>query len=176
MKMRKVIIILGWIQEKRLKSIFNKRSFAIQIKKPGETMITSASPDETRIIGFKMGVKAKAGGIYCLTGELGAGKTVFAKGFAEGLSVTCEVTSPTFTIINEYEGRLKLYHIDAYRCAPGDMDDIGLDEYIYGRGVTLIEWAGQIRERLPDGCVWIDIARDDASENIRRINIYTSGV
>ena len=135
-------------------------------------MTVSRSPLETRRIGYKYGERAEAGEIYCLTGELGAGKTVFAKGFAEGLSVgvETEIVSPTFVILNEYAGRLPLYHFDVYRCGPEDMSEIGFEEYILGGGVALIEWAERVAELLPPHCVWIDITKDKKDENIRYID------
>ena len=137
-------------------------------------MYKSHSPDETINIGYKTGQNAKEGEIYCLTGNLGTGKTVFAKGFAEGLGIKNDIVSPTFTIINEYEGRLPLFHLDVYRCEVNDMDDLGLDEYLFGNGVTLIEWADRIKELLPEYCIWIKIYNDMEHENIRSIFIDTS--
>ena len=134
-------------------------------------MPISRSPDETMRIGRGYGRRAKSGDIYCLSGELGSGKTVFAKGFAEGLlGVTnADVASPTFTIVNEYAGRLPFFHLDVYRCGPDDMEDIGLDEYLYGGGVTLIEWAEHIRDVLPACCVWINISKRADDDDIRLI-------
>ena len=122
-------------------------------------------------IGRGYGQKAVCGDIFCLTGELGAGKTVFAKGFAEGMGVPAGtvVASPTFAIAGEYEGRLPFYHLDVYRCAEQDMDDIGLDEYLYGGGVALIEWADNVKGLLPGRCVWIGIQKDKKDENVRLI-------
>jgi len=118
------------------------------------------------------GERAKAGDVYCLSGELGAGKTVFAKGFAAGLAVPddVEIVSPTFVILNEYAGRLVLYHFDAYRCRAGDMREIGFEEYIYSGGVTLIEWPERVREVLPPGGVWIVILKDADDERVRHIS------
>ena len=89
------------------------------------------------------------------------GKTVLAKGFAAGLGITEPVTSPTFTIVHEYEGRLPLYHFDVYRIGdPDEMYDIGFDEYLYGEGVCLIEWPERVEELLPDTAVKITINKD----------------
>ena len=133
-------------------------------------MRTSGSPEETMSIAESYGRNAKAGEVYCLSGELGAGKTVFAKGFAKGLGVTgAEIVSPTFVIVNEYAGRLPLFHMDLYRCGPEDMEDIGLDDCLYGGGVTLIEWPERIAGLLPEGSVWIKITRDAERENGRHI-------
>ena len=135
-------------------------------------MFTSNSAEETKKIGCVYGARAKAGEIYCLTGELGAGKTVFAKGFAEGFAVDTgtDIVSPTFIIVNEYKGRAPFFHFDAYRCGPEDMFEIGFDEYIDSGGVLLIEWADRIAELLPPSCVWVNITKDPRRENIRYID------
>ena len=119
------------------------------------------SQKETEEFGFEMGQNAKAGEIYCLSGDLGVGKTVFTKGFAKGIGIDEHITSPTFTLINEYEGRLPLYHFDVYRVAdPEEMDYIGADEYFFGNGVCLIEWAELIEEIIPENARWIKIEKD----------------
>lgn len=112
----------------------------------------SFSPEETGRIGEELGRKAEPGQVYCLYGDLGVGKTVFTQGFARGLEIEEAISSPTFTIIQTYEeGRMPFYHFDVYRIGdPEEMDEIGLDDYIYGEGVCLIEWANLIRELLPD--------------------------
>jgi len=134
-------------------------------------MFTTRSPEETIKIGYGYGERAKAGDIYCLSGELGAGKTVFAKGFARGLCVPeeTEIVSPTFVLANEYNGRLPFYHFDVYRLGPEDMYEIGFDDYISGDGVVLIEWAERIFGLLPPDCIWLTIAKDPSDENIRYI-------
>lgn len=106
--------------------------------------------------------KAKPGDIICLDGELGVGKTVFAKGFAEGLGITEPITSPTFTIMNIYDsGRLPLYHYDVYRIEDeSEMDELGYEEYFFGSGVTLIEWASQIPDCIPENAMHIVIKKD----------------
>ena len=117
--------------------------------------------EDTLNLGRSLGETAKPNDIYCLTGDLGTGKTVFTKGFAEGLGITDRITSPTFTIVNEYTGRIKLFHFDVYRIStPDELFDIGFDEYITGGGVCLIEWAELIKPDLPDGCIWITIEKD----------------
>lgn len=110
------------------------------------------SPKETFELGKKIGLEAKAGEIICLDGDLGVGKTVFTQGFAKGLGIDEAVNSPTFTIIQEYdEGRLPLYHFDVYRLGdPEEMYEIGYEDYFYGQGVCLIEWAKLIEELIPD--------------------------
>ena len=128
------------------------------------------SPEETYALGVKMGQEAKPGQIYTLDGDLGAGKTVFAKGFAEGLGVTEIVNSPTFTILQTYEsGRLPLYHFDVYRIAdPDEMDEIGYEDCFYGNGVTLIEWSELIEELIPENAARIRITRVKGAEGNAR--------
>lgn len=120
----------------------------------------SFSEKDTFLIGKQFGTQAKAGDIYLLHGDLGVGKTVFTKGFAEGLGIEEPITSPTFTLIQEYmEGRLPFYHFDVYRIGDvEEMYDIGIDEYLFGDGVCLIEWPSRIEEVLPDICenIWIE--------------------
>ncbi len=133
------------------------------------------SEKETRNLGFEMGENAKAGDIYCLKGDLGVGKTVFTKGFAEGLGVKEDITSPTFTIVNEYDsGKLPFYHFDVYRISDSEeMFDIGCDEYFFGNGVCLIEWAELIEDILPENVKWIKIEKDYTKDdfNYRKIEV-----
>ncbi len=132
----------------------------------------SFSPEQTESIGFEFGKNAKAGDVYCLSGDLGVGKTVFTRGFAKGLGVDEEyITSPTFTIINEYTGRLNLYHFDVYRIGSiEEMDDTGYEDYFFSDGVCLIEWAEMIEEIIPPQAVWIKIEKDlDKGFDYRRI-------
>ena len=114
-------------------------------------IIETNSASETLALVEKLGKAAKPGQIYTLNGDLGVGKTVLTQGFAKGLGITEAVNSPTFTIIQEYtEGRLPFYHFDVYRIGDvEEMEEIGFDEYIFGEGVCLIEWANLIEEILP---------------------------
>ena len=132
------------------------------------------SPSETEKIGFEMGKNASAGDIYCLSGDLGVGKTVFTRGFAKGLGVEDEyITSPTFTIINEYEGRLNLYHFDVYRigCIE-EMDDTGYEDYFFGNGVCLVEWAELVKEIIPENAKWITVEKDlSKGDDYRKITV-----
>ena len=136
-------------------------------------IIETYSQDETEKIGYDTAIKALPGQIYCLSGDLGVGKTVFTRGFARGLCIDEHITSPTFTIINEYEGRLPLYHFDVYRVAdPEEMDYIGCDEYFFGNGVCLIEWAELIEDIIPENAVWIKIEKDlEKGTDYRKITI-----
>lgn len=136
--------------------------------------VETHSCEETFALGKAFGQKARPGQIFCLEGDLGTGKTVFAQGFGAGLGVKDPVNSPTFTIVSIYEdGRIPLYHFDVYRIAdPDEMDEIGYEDYFYGEGVTLIEWASQIRELIPDHAVWITIEKDpEKGDDYRRIEI-----
>ncbi len=119
------------------------------------------SAKETYLFGKIMGETAKAGDIYCLTGDLGVGKTVFTQGFASGLGITEAVSSPTFTIVQEYqEGRLPFYHFDVYRIGDiSEMDEIGYEDYFYGDGVCLVEWGEQMKELLPEDVFYIRIEK-----------------
>lgn len=112
----------------------------------------SNSAEETFKIAEQMGRQAKPGEIYCLSGELGVGKTVFSQGFASGLGIPEHINSPTFTILQTYEsGKMPLYHFDVYRIGDvEEMEEIGYDEYFFGEGVCLIEWAELIQEILPN--------------------------
>ena len=126
------------------------------------TVYESFSEEMTFEIGKKLGEKADKGEIICLEGDLGVGKTVFTKGFAEGLNIEENIDSPTFTIVQEYtEGRLPLYHFDVYRIGDiSEMDEIGYEDYFFGEGVCLIEWASRIKELIPESAICITIEKD----------------
>lgn len=117
---------------------------------------------ETFELGRRLGEKAQPGQIYTLIGDLGVGKTVFTQGFAKGLSIEEPVSSPTFTIVQVYEeGRLPFYHFDVYRIGNLDeMDEIGYEDYFFGEGVCLVEWADMISELLPEDAIRIEIEKD----------------
>ena len=125
-------------------------------------VIETRSPEETFALGEKLGREAKPGQIYTLNGDLGTGKTVFTQGFAEGLGIQEPVNSPTFTIVQQYDsGRMPLYHFDVYRIGDiEEMEEIGYDDYFYGNGICLIEWANLIEEILPDHYREITIEKD----------------
>ena len=137
-------------------------------------IIETNSPQETKELGKKMAERAKPGDVFTLVGDLGVGKTVFTQGIAEGLAIDEPVNSPTFTIVQEYEsGRMPFYHFDVYRIGdPEEMDEIGFDDYIYGDGLCLIEWADLIEEILPEKRVAIRIEKDlEKGFDYRRITI-----
>lgn len=118
--------------------------------------------EDTFALGKKIGMEAVPGQLYCLNGDLGVGKTVFTQGFAQGLGITEPVNSPTFTILQEYEeGRMPFYHFDVYRIAdPEEMYELGYEDYFFGQGVCLVEWAELIKELLPSKRTMITIEKD----------------
>ncbi|MDN4526381.1 tRNA (adenosine(37)-N6)-threonylcarbamoyltransferase complex ATPase subunit type 1 TsaE [Fictibacillus fluitans] len=123
-----------------------------------QLILTTASPEETAELAEKLGALLQAGDVLTLEGDLGAGKTTFTKGLAKGLGVKRVVNSPTFTIIKEYKGRVPFYHMDVYRLENSD-EDLGFEEYFEGEGVTVVEWAQFIADRLPEELLNIDIRR-----------------
>ncbi len=125
-------------------------------------VIETYSEEETYKLGFNIGQKAEPGLIITLIGDLGVGKTVFAKGLAEGLGIEEDVCSPTFTILHEYhEGRLSLFHFDVYRIDdPDEMYEIGYEDYFFGDGVCLVEWADNISDLIPETAGRINIEKD----------------
>lgn len=132
------------------------------------------SPEETRELGRHIGAHADPGDVYTLTGDLGVGKTVFTQGIAEGLGITEPVSSPTFTIVQVYEeGRLPFYHFDVYRIGDiEEMDEIGYEDYFYGKGLCMIEWANLIEEILPEERHEVTIEKDmEKGFDYRRITI-----
>lgn len=141
-----------------------------------QRIIETRKPEDTFALGKELGEAAKSGQVYCLDGDLGVGKTVFTQGFAEGLGITEPVNSPTFTIVQVYEeGRLPLYHFDVYRIADSsEMDEIGYEEYFFGEGVCLIEWAQLIDDILPDDRIEIRIEKDlEQGFDYRKITVLS---
>ena len=137
-------------------------------------IIETENPEETFALGQKIGRAATPGQIYTLTGDLGVGKTVFTQGVASGLGITEPVNSPTFTIVQVYEeGRLPFYHFDVYRIGDiEEMEEIGYDDYFFGEGNCLIEWAELIEEILPENRISITIEKDlSRGFDYRRITI-----
>ena len=138
------------------------------------TVFESFSEKDTFEFARKLAEQVKAGEIYCLSGDLGVGKTVFTKGFAAGIGITEPVSSPTFTIVQIYEdGRMPLYHFDVYRIEDiEEMEEIGYEDCFFGEGVCLIEWAELIREILPAHCFHIRIEKDlSVGYDYRRITV-----
>lgn len=138
--------------------------------------IMTKSVEETVEIGKRLGMNVTKGTTVCLTGDLGTGKTHFSKGFADGLGIKGTITSPTFTLINEYyDGRLPLYHFDVYRVHDEEsVLDLGFEEYIYGNGVCLIEWADLIEGILPEEFIHVNIEKTE-NEDERVITIKAVG-
>lgn len=137
-------------------------------------VIESYSAKETRELGKKLGQQAKPGEVYTLVGDLGVGKTVLTQGIAEGLGITEAICSPTFTIVQVYEeGRMPFYHFDVYRIGDiEEMDEIGYEDYFYGEGLTMIEWANLIEEILPAKRKEITIEKDlEKGFDFRKITI-----
>lgn len=131
--------------------------------------IESESARQTFMIGFAMGKQARVGDVFALSGELGAGKTCFTGGLARGLGVgeNYIITSPTFTLVNEYPGRCRLYHLDVYRLnRMGELDDLGYDEFLSEKGVVVIEWAEKIAGALPSDVISIKFKYIDENSRI----------
>lgn len=125
-------------------------------------VIESWKPEDTFELGKELSMKARPSSVYCLNGDLGVGKTIFTQGFAAGLGIKEPVSSPTFTIVQQYDdGRLPLYHFDVYRIGDvSEMEEIGYEDCFYGDGVSLIEWSDLIEEILPENVVAITIEKD----------------
>ena len=137
--------------------------------------LISNSAAQTVEIARLIGEKAKDGDLFALSGELGSGKTCFTKGLAQGLGVSAEyqITSPTFTLINEYPARCKLYHFDVYRLNNySELEDLGYEEYLSGDGIVVIEWAEKIAKLIPGDSIFINFEYVD--ENSRKIIIRGS--
>lgn len=131
-------------------------------------IIKTQTPIETEELGRRIGEKLGKGDVVSLRGSLGAGKTVIAKGIARALSIEEAIVSPTFTLVQEYEGREKLYHLDIYRLSGEDeFESMGGEEFLYPDGITLIEWSEKIDSMLPEGTIFISITiNDDLSRSI----------
>ncbi|KXB72603.1 tRNA (adenosine(37)-N6)-threonylcarbamoyltransferase complex ATPase subunit type 1 TsaE [Peptoniphilus sp. DNF00840] len=130
-------------------------------------MISLNNLEETEKFGIFLGKNLNPGDVVCLNGDLGAGKTTLTKSIAKGLGIDDYVTSPTFTIVNEYYGKTDLYHIDTYRLDDKiDVDYLGFDEYFYSDGVTIIEWAEKIRDALPEEYMEINIKSQDDKRDL----------
>jgi tRNA threonylcarbamoyladenosine biosynthesis protein TsaE len=133
------------------------------------------TPEATEALGFQIGTRLQAGDCLCLTGTLGAGKTLLAQGIARGLAVTDPVTSPTFTVLQVYQGRLPVYHYDLYRLHRSEeLIDIGFDEYSGPGGVTLIEWPDKFPESMPAEALWVELSPESDGQ-ARRITFTPHG-
>lgn len=139
--------------------------------------IETFSPEETYMFGKKIGEAACPNTVYALNGDLGVGKTVFTQGLAAGLGIDEPVTSPTFTILQNYDGgRLPFFHFDVYRIGDiEEMDEIGYDDCFFGGGVSLVEWAEIVEEILPENTVYITIEKDpEKGFDYRKITVQNS--
>jgi tRNA threonylcarbamoyladenosine biosynthesis protein TsaE len=140
-----------------------------------ERELPSHSLEETQELGRRLGEQLRAGDVVALIGPLGAGKTAFAQGVARGLGVPPEarVASPTFTIVNEHRGRLTLYHVDLYRIGDaGELDEIGLYEYLNGDGVCVVEWFDRVPEAQPPDRLEVEIVIGDGDERVLRLRAH----
>lgn len=132
----------------------------------------SASEQETEAIGREMAQRLAPGAVVAFTGDLGAGKTAFVRGMAQGLGISQRVTSPTFTIVNEYEGPTPLFHFDMYRLnGSEDLFDIGWEDYLSRGGVCAVEWSEQVADALPEGTVYVTLTRHPEHDGWRSITV-----
>ncbi|MET0016751.1 tRNA (adenosine(37)-N6)-threonylcarbamoyltransferase complex ATPase subunit type 1 TsaE [Oscillibacter sp.] len=132
----------------------------------------SHSEAETESIGEALGKRLRPGTVLAFRGDLGMGKTAFTRGLARGLGCTGRVTSPTFTIVNEYEGKIPLFHFDMYRLPDSDaLFDIGWEDYLGRDGVCAVEWSERVGDALPEDTVWVTIARRPESNDWRTITV-----
>jgi tRNA threonylcarbamoyladenosine biosynthesis protein TsaE len=132
-----------------------------------EEVFFSSSPEETENIGKMIAKKAKPGDIFLFEGSLGAGKSVLIRGMADELGITEPLLSPTFTLVNEYLGKVKFYHFDLYRLdEPFELYEIGFEEYVYSDGISCIEWASKCGELLPDESIKVDITLENEKRKI----------
>lgn len=132
----------------------------------------SHSTQETEQFGEEVAKSLRGGDVLAFTGSLGMGKTSFTRGLARGLGCRGRVTSPTFTIVNEYDGKTPLFHFDMYRLGSSDeLFDIGWDDYLARGGVCAVEWSERVSDALPDDTIYVDIARGEEDENTRTITV-----
>ena len=146
--------------------------YSLKVQGLAESVVTLASLEDTERFGRLIAKNAKPGTVIALSGDLGAGKTTLTQAIAKELGVSEPVTSPTFTLIQEYtDGRLPLYHFDVYRLeSEEELADIGCEEYFYGKGVSVVEWADKAGSLIPEDAVWIDLAYGEGeTERIARI-------
>ena len=133
----------------------------------------TSSPEQTEAVGEALAAHLHPGDVIAYYGGLGAGKTAFTRGLARGLGVCEPVTSPTYTIVNEYlSGRMPLFHFDMYRLSSSEeLFDIGWEDYLARGGVCAVEWSERVSDALPDDTIYVDIARGEEDENMRTITV-----
>ncbi len=137
-------------------------------------IVVSKSPEDTQALGRRLGARLGPGDVVACMGPLGAGKTCFLQGLARGLGVTADVTSPTFVLVNQYHGRLPVYHVDAYRTGSlTELVDIGLEEMLHGPGVTVVEWADKLLPLLSPRTIMVTLA--GLGDEPRQIEIVGPG-
>lgn len=141
---------------------------------PHRLTLVSRSASETRSLGRAVSVHLEPGDLLCLVGDLGAGKTTFVQGLCQGLGAPERATSPSFTLVHEYQGRLLLYHLDLYRLA-GDLTEIGLDDILGGEAAVAVEWAGKLPEKLWGESLEISFDFDDSHRSLRRLTMRAKG-
>ncbi len=139
-----------------------------------EFLHTSHSPEETRALGRAVGRHVQAGDLITLRGDLGAGKTTFVQGLAEGMEVTEPVVSPSFTLLHEHPGRVKLYHLDLYRLVTADLPDIGLDDVLGAEAVVAVEWSERLPADFTGDALEMGLGFGDTAE-ARRIVLRATG-
>ena len=140
-------------------------------------MYLSHREEETEQLGERLGQALSPGAVVAYTGGLGMGKTAFTRGLARGLGCTERVTSPTFTLVNEYPGRIPLFHFDVYRLSGSDaLYDIGWDDYLDRGGVCAVEWSENIADALPEDTVFVRLRRCEAHDNWREIDVEGVGM
>ncbi len=138
-------------------------------------VVTTTTPEATRALGRWLGERAQAGQIILLLGPLGAGKTCLAQGVGEGLGVRASVRSPSFTLVNEYEGRVPFYHLDLYRLDPGELGELGLEEYLEAPAVVVVEWGERAEGLCPDDRLELTLTPDPAHPQRRYIELRAWG-
>ncbi|OOB76952.1 MAG: tRNA (adenosine(37)-N6)-threonylcarbamoyltransferase complex ATPase subunit type 1 TsaE [Epulopiscium sp. Nuni2H_MBin003] len=133
----------------------------------------SKNENDTFNLAYNIATTAKVGDIFCLIGDLGVGKTVFSKGFGAGLGITEDIVSPTFTIVQTYNSKIPLYHFDMYRIEDSEeLFNIGYEEYFFGKGICLVEWADNVKDAIPDSANWIYITKDlEKGMDFRKIEV-----
>ena len=137
-------------------------------------MIKVHSEREMEELGERVGRLLRPGDVVVLTGELGSGKTVFCRGLGRGLGVEATITSPSFTLINEYQGRIPFYHLDVYRLdGPADLEELGYEEYFFGDGATAVEWGDKVRVLLPEE--YLEVRLEVLGEGLRSLEFIPHG-
>jgi tRNA threonylcarbamoyladenosine biosynthesis protein TsaE len=137
-------------------------------------MIKVHSVEEMEELGERVGSLLGPGDVVILTGELGSGKTAFCRGLGRGLGVSATITSPSFTLINEYEGRIPFYHLDVYRLdGPSDLEELGYEDYFYGEGVAAVEWGDKVRVLLPEE--YLEVRLEVLGEGLRSLEFIPHG-